>query len=376
MPSIRLSRSASITPTGVGVIVRSDLGTFQITGSDVSTFLEQMVPLLDGSRDREALSQALSGYSRQSVMAFLDLLAAHGLLEAVRDDAARSDVGRESSSAVPFDRERWRGQEEFLHKWSKVPEEAQRRLAAARVLVVGLDPWGATAAVELAAAGIRELHLIDGGAVGSRDILVIRERGEAALGASRRDAAAAVIRDRSPWCHVNESPVEALDAADFLSAHGPFSVLVAAVPPDDADQIERVARFAHRAGIASLWSHLAGTTAVLGPLVTPGKTACRICATAEAVNPSLAERLAKAPAPYTDTMGQLLGHLVAMEALKAISAYTDPRVGGRLVTQDLSTLEVTLHTLVRLPWCRVCGELLKLMCTEKGEAISKAPSSP
>ena len=64
MPSIRLSRSASITPTDVGVLLRSDLGAFQLTGSDVGAFLERMVPLLDGSRDREAIVEALADYSR------------------------------------------------------------------------------------------------------------------------------------------------------------------------------------------------------------------------------------------------------------------------------------------------------------------------
>jgi bacteriocin biosynthesis cyclodehydratase domain-containing protein len=55
-------------------------------------------------------------------------------------------------------------------------------------------------------------------------------------------------------------------------------------------------------------------------------------------------------------MGQLLGQLVAMEALKVLSAYTPSRLGGRLLIQDLSTFETSRHTLVRLPWCRCCGE--------------------
>jgi bacteriocin biosynthesis cyclodehydratase domain-containing protein len=55
-------------------------------------------------------------------------------------------------------------------------------------------------------------------------------------------------------------------------------------------------------------------------------------------------------------MGQLLGHLVAMEALKVLSAYTPSRLGGRFLIQDLARLETSHHTLVRLPWCKVCGE--------------------
>jgi adenylyltransferase/sulfurtransferase len=45
-----------------------------------------------------------------------------------------------------------------------------------------------------------------------------------------------------------------------------------------------------------------------------------------------------------------------MEALRAISGYAASPLGGRLVIEDLTTFESSLHTLVRLPRCRVCGD--------------------
>jgi hypothetical protein len=30
-------------------------------------------------------------------------------------------------------------------------------------------------------------------------------------------------------------------------------------------------------------------------------------------------------------------------------------LGGRLVVHDLAALTSTRHTLIRVPWCRVCG---------------------
>lgn len=327
MPCIRLSPSASVTRTDTAVILASDLGTFRIVGADVSEFLERIVPLLDGSRDREALVEALTEYSRPSVTDFLDLLEEHGLVEAVPDAAARR-----------------RGPEAFFRAWAAAPSEMMNRLVQARVLIVGLEPWAATAAIELAAAGIGALSLVDDGVLGPE---------ETAPAPPRREALATAIGAQSPWCRVEASLLEGLDA-DSWAASGPWSLLVAAIHPRNAERLERVARLAHRARIVSLWSHFTGATAVVGPLVTPGETACRICATVGALNPPLAERAREAP--WAATRGQLLGHMVAMEALRVISAYTPSELGGRLRVEDFSTFEGSFHTLVRLPGCRVCGE--------------------
>ena len=62
--------SASVTPTEVGILLRSDLGTFQLTGSDMKVFVSQIAPLLDGTRNREEIAGALPGYSQASVLVF------------------------------------------------------------------------------------------------------------------------------------------------------------------------------------------------------------------------------------------------------------------------------------------------------------------
>ncbi len=321
---IQISPSAAVTRTGSGVILRSELGTFQVSGPDVGAFLERIVPLLDGTRDEEALFEALSDYARPSVEAFLRLLEERGLLEPAAPSPSR-----------------WRGPEAFLRPWVASPSEATTRLEAARVLVVGLEPWGAAAAIELAAAGVGALHLIDGGPSGGRT-------------AAWREALAVRIGQEAPWCRVEASPLGALDGKALLEG-GEWGLLVAAIDAGDAGLLERVARFAHRAGIVSLWSHLAGTTAVLGPLVTPGVTACRICATLEGLNPPLPAGSGLDVAS-SGAANQLLGHLAAMEALREITEYTTSTIGGRVLVEDLATFETSIRALVRSPWCRVCGE--------------------
>jgi molybdopterin/thiamine biosynthesis adenylyltransferase len=278
----------SVTATDAGVQLRSDLSVFRVAGADAEAFLARVVPLLDGSRNEEAIAEALSGYSRASVRALLDGLRARGLVE----EAPRGAVGRS-------------GQREVFRAWSREPAEAEAALQRACVLVAGHEPWGTTATLELAAAGVGTVRACD-------------------------------------------------DVSELESelAAGPWRLLVAAISPCDASRIEHVAILAHRAGVLSLWSHLSGRKAILGPLVTPGRTACRVCANAEALNPELVDRREPA-APKA--AAALLGHLVAMEAVRVISAYAPSPLGGRLLIEDLASSESSLHTLVRLPRCRVCG---------------------
>ena len=312
MIRLRLNPSAALTPTAAGLSVRSDLHSFQLDGADAGAFLERIAPLLDGTRDREALLAAVSGYSPRSLAALLSALEARGLVEAVDDEASLARVHPGAPPAGAGVRRGGRGQAEFFRAWSRDPAEAARRLGQARVLVVGRAQWCRVAAVELRAAGVG----------------VVRRAGQAAV----------------------------------LGAEGApsWSLMVATAAPENREEEERLAGYAHRAGLVSLWAHLGRTKAVLGPVVTPGQTACRLCATVDALNPPAATEGARggngATDPCREARERLLGHHVAMEALKLISGYTPSALGGRLLVQDLATLESSRHTLVRLPWCRVCGD--------------------
>ncbi len=287
MPKIRLHPSAAILSTPLGPILRTDLTTFQLGGPDASIFVERIAPLLDGTHTPETIAASLEGYAPTSVTSLLATLTSRGLV--LSEDAAP------------------RSEEAFFRAFRKDPSEASRRIAEARVLVVGNTRWGSAAASSLQSAGVSEVH----------------------------------------------------QAATYTCSCS-WTLIVAALDPEDASGIETVARSAHLSDVPSLWSHLSGNRASVGPLVTPGKTACRVCASSASLNPTLAgeagiETLEKND-PRLPARAARLGSHVAMEALKAISGYTDPILGGRVSIHDLDTLTSSLHTLVRLPWCRVCGE--------------------
>jgi hypothetical protein len=183
--------------------------------------------------------------------------------------------------------------------------EALQRIWRARVMVFGAVPCGRVAAAELRAAGV--------------------------------------------------STVDFSEHVESVLVRGPWSLVLSALPPSDACGMEALSRAAHRAGAASLWGHLSGQKAFLGPLVTPGHTACRVCAAVEALNPALVGGTA-IDGVLAEIAARRLGHMLAMEAVRVLSAYAPSALGGRLLVEDLATCETTLHTLVRLPTCRVCGE--------------------
>jgi ribosomal protein S12 methylthiotransferase accessory factor len=337
VPGLRLSPSAAVVTTARGVLVRSDLGTLELSGADAARFVAAIVPLLDGTRTREELASALPGATPESVGALLDALVARGAVEVAGDPAPA-----------------WHAQARWLTRFTDAPA-ALERLAAARVVIAGLEPWGACAATELAAAGVGHIAALDDHVVTEGDLLLARGWSRGDLGRPRALALAA------------GGGAGGLDGLSAALDEG-CDLLVVTLPADALGDLERVAREAHRRAIPSLHACLEGASAVLGPAVTPGVTACWACTRlrmlAHAADPAAAHGLRAAllrdgGAPrehsHLAPAAGLLGHLVALEAVKLLTGYAPSQVAGRQLVQSLVTLETTLHGIVRMPWCEVCG---------------------
>jgi ribosomal protein S12 methylthiotransferase accessory factor len=351
MPKLRFSPFATIVQTSSGVFVRSDLALFQIGGSGVKSFVSRLLPLLDGKRDRAAILRSLPNYSPESITSLLDVLDNQGLLEEV-------------DSRPGLDR--WRGQREFFRKWPDANGDAQGKLARSRVLVAGLEPWGAVCATELAAAGVGSLDLLDEGRV-AEPLSGVWERKD--VGQLRRAALSRLIRARAPGCRVTSHSLKLSASGKLSPLKTSYDLAVVATHRDDLRLLLGVARFAHRARLRSLAAFVDGLEGVVGPAVIPGRTACWNCfrlrslAHAEplAETQELQEALLKRSAnsevrhTYLGPMLPLLGHLTALEALKILSGYTPSKLFGRVIVQDLVTLHTSTHTLIRMPWCEVCG---------------------
>ena len=361
MAKLHLSPAASVTPTDSGVIVRSDLGTFQLDGSDVRLFVKEIVPLLDGTRDAELIADALPGYTRSSVHAFLELLAEKGVVERVRENEG------DTFGAL----ERWTPQERFFHKHGLDNSEGNTRLQNSRVLIVGLEPWGCVLASELAASGVGKVHLLENGLIGHDDLLSVRYFEPSNLGAKRRDIVQAFLSRMAPWCKVSTAPL-------FLSGEGELNVegdswdlIITALTADDLHLLLQVSRYAHTAGVRTLFGHLDGFEAWIGPAVIPGETACWNCfrlrrlANAEHIKSEHeidATLLAGPTQPraraFLAPMAALTGQMMALEAVKLLARFTPSRLPGRFYVHNLISGTSHFHTVIRMPWCELCGGAL------------------
>ncbi len=336
----------------------------RLLGRGFQAFLDRVAPLLDGTRTMEQLLGELDGkLTPESVIAALELLAAQGLLE----DAAQDPV-----PGTP-EAQRWsrlEPQRAFLSELS-TPAAAlafDARLAASTVAFAGASGAAAHAAIALAAAGAGALRIADPLSVSPADTYLAPAYSTADTGASRPSALADRIRAIAPECRVQPftSPLDSLDAAAQFIDGADFVVCC----PSQARSalLYRVNRACAAARIPWTSASVSAFEAILGPTVIPPSTPCFLCYKMRAVacdeNPErrfaferfLDERMEDDSGRTANTVfaQAAAGHLLALEAWKAVTGAAPPSAAGAIVTLDYLTLATERHLVLRKPWCPVC----------------------
>lgn len=359
MIRVRLSPAASISPIETGVILSSDLGTFRLHGADISVFVEQMIPLLNGTSSREEIASSVDGYSEASVLQFLSMLDERGLLEPVNDDDDEASFGPQERLA------------------KALSSDILCRLRETRVLVVGLEPWGVVAATELAATGVGNLILVDDRTVDAEDLLSVRVWNENQIGVSRTTALRETLTSLKPQCTVDSHPLQ-FDAEGALSTGtSKYDLVITGLAADDHMLLHGVSRFAHAHGIPSLHGHLDGLEAWVGPALFPGHSGCWNCfrlrrlAASQNVSASHevdAARIAERPPERANAllapMAPIVGQLLAMDALRLLGLGDEANktnIAGSFHVMDLLTGNSKRHRFIPMPWCDVCGGAAKVL---------------
>jgi len=231
----------------------------------------------------------------------------------------------------------------------EVGGSGQKRLRAARVLVVGAGGLGSPALLYLAAAGVGTIGIIDDDHVSNSNLQRQIIHSDARIGMAKVASAAVAIRALNPFVAV-EAFNERLDAARAEALFAGFDLILDG--SDNLDTRYLVNRAAVAAGkplIAAAISQWEGQISLYHPAADGPCFACLFAdRPAEGLAPSCAEAGVIAPLPG------VLGAMMALEAVKHLTG-AGQTLRGRLMIYDGLYADVRVIGVARRADCAVCG---------------------
>lgn len=226
--------------------------------------------------------------------------------------------------------------------------EPGRELTRATVAVVGMGALGCPAALQLAAAGVGTLILIDPDRVELSNLHRQSLHRTSAIGMLKVESAAARLRERHPAVHI-EPRAAALDAAAMPALCSRADFVIDATDGSAAKYlINDGAVRGHRP-----FSH-AGVIGFLGQAMTvlPGRSACLRCVFPEP--PAAGELPSCREAGVIGGIAGVVGSLQAAEAITYLLGET-ALLTDALLTVDALTGRWRRVRVRRDPHCRVCA---------------------
>jgi adenylyltransferase/sulfurtransferase len=230
----------------------------------------------------------------------------------------------------------------------EVGTEGQRRLKAARVLLVGVGGLGSPAALYLAAASVGHLTLVDPDRVEASNLQRQVLHGSAALGIPKVESGRARLHDLNP--HVRVEGVRAgLDRGNALELVGAHDLTV-----DGTDNfatrylVNDACVLSGRPNVHASVFRFEGQASVFA---APGGP-CYRCLFPEPPPPGAVPSCAEAG--VLGVLPGLLGLVQATEALKLLLGVGEPLV-GRLLLFDALAMSFRTLRFERDPACPACG---------------------
>ncbi len=263
------------------------------------------------------------------------------------------------------------------HRHLILPEvgpEGQRRLKAARVLLVGAGGLGSPAALYLAAAGVGTLGIVDFDTVDASNLQRQVIHGAADVGRTKLDSARDRIAGLNPHVTVEPHPVR-LTSANAREIVRGYDVVL-----DGSDNFPT--RY-----LVNDASVLEGKPCVYGSILRwegqasvfwAGHGPCYRCLFAEPPPPGLVPSCAEAG--VLGVLPGIVGCIQALEAVKLVLGRGETLV-GRLLLFDALRMSFREMRLRRDPACPACGEaptLTELIDYERfcGMPPEGAPTEP
>lgn len=230
----------------------------------------------------------------------------------------------------------------------EIGEEGQRRLKAARVLLVGAGGLGSPAALYLAAAGVGQLGVVDADDVELSNLQRQVLHDTASVGTPKVDSATARLRAINPHVDVTAHNLR-LSSANAMALLDAYDVIV-----DGSDNFQT--RYLINDACVLL-----GKPNVYGSVLrfegqasvfSSGDGPCYRCLFREPPPPGLVQNCAESG--VLGVLPGLIGVVQAAETIKLITAVGEPLV-GRLLLVDGLRMRFRTIDVARDPACRACA---------------------
>jgi len=232
---------------------------------------------------------------------------------------------------------------------AEVGVEGQRRLKAARVLLVGMGGLGSPLGLYLAAAGVGTLGLVDDDTVDASNLQRQVVHGTADLGRSKLDSAMDRLADVNPHVELVPHPVR-LDASNALEILRDYDVVV-----DGTDNFPTrylVNDACVLLGIPYVYGSILRFDGQVALFAAEGGP-CYRCLFRDPPPPGLVPNCAEGG--VLGVLPGIVGSLQALEVIKWILGQGERSI-GKLHLLDALDLSLRTLTIERDPACPVCGD--------------------
>ncbi|RKE17545.1 TOMM precursor leader peptide-binding protein [Streptomyces sp. TLI_171] len=340
----RIRRDVLYTRTPEGVLFHNAHGGFGLTAKDGYRFASLIVPHLNGQHTVAEISQGFGEHHRSMLAELVGTLYSRGFAR----DAGPAPAGPPLLTAEVA--ARFGPQVEYIDHYTGGAEERFHRFRETRVAVLGEDELARWSALSLVRNGCAAIGVLPGltAAPGFAEV----EAEVAALAKAGCPVAVATLPADRPgpgWAE--------LDGYDVVLVTGPAATR----------QVGRLLDAGIPAGRLLLPAWTIGGSAVIGPLMSADRTGCWLCAALRlgaSAHPGDAAELWSAlatPAPLTPggraprgPLAAMLGNLLGYEVFRLISGALPAETDGRLLVQDLDSLDVIGEPLLPHPHCPRC----------------------
>lgn len=341
----RIRRDVLYTQTPDGVLFHNSLGGFQLSGRSAYRLATLIVPYLTGDHQVADLGAALGAEQRAMVANLVGTLYERGF---ARDVPMASPAAGEGQLAVTG---RFAPQIAYVDHYADSADARFMTFRDARVAVLGDDlvaRWCVLSLVRNGSAGIGVMPSLD-----HPDNRFAEVRAEAR-----------VLTDED--CPVDIEVVPAAGPRYTWDDLAEYDVVVVTGGSAGARQTldllsERVPAGRH---LLTAWTF--GRRAVIGPHMTAGSTGCWLCAALRLAangDPTAAADLwqgvslatARRDAAVGRPLAAMIGNLLGYEVFRSLTGALPAETTGRVIIQDLESLDVVTEPLLPHPACRFCS---------------------